>query len=97
MRSCATATPYQGADTASSRAAAAVFHDKVTTLAAGLEHDEHRDAARLALRGFLDRIVILPGDGLLQVVGNFGKMLDATSGRNRDAASGAIAGCGGGI
>ena len=58
-----------------------VFREKATTLAAGLEHDEQRDAARLALRGFLDKIVIPPGDGLLQVVGNVGSMLAAAQGR----------------
>jgi hypothetical protein len=39
---------------------AEVFRQKATTLAAGLEHDEQRDAARQALRGFLDKIVIPP-------------------------------------
>jgi hypothetical protein len=33
-------------------AMADVFRQKATTLAAGLEQDEHRDAARQALRGF---------------------------------------------
>jgi site-specific DNA recombinase len=51
---------------------AEVFRQKATTLAAGLEHDEQRDAARQALRGFLEKIVIPPDDGLLQVVGNLG-------------------------
>jgi hypothetical protein len=75
---------------------AAVFHDKVMTLAAGLEHDEHRDAARLALRGFLQKIVIPPGDGLLQVVGNFGEMLTAAQGRDRSTAIAVgYVGCGG--
>ncbi len=77
---------------------AEVFRQKATTLAAGLEHDEHRDAARQALRGFLDKIVIPPGDGLLQVIGNVGSMLAAAQGR---AQSGTMAvgygGCGGGI
>ena len=56
---------------------AAMFHGKVMTLAAALEHDEHRDAARQALRGFLEKIIIPADDGLLQVVGNFGEMLTA--------------------
>jgi hypothetical protein len=34
---------------------------------------------RLARRGFIDRIVIPPSEGLLQVVGNFGKMLEAAA------------------
>jgi hypothetical protein len=60
-----------------------LFRQKATALAAGLEHDEHRDAARQALRGFLDKIIIPPGDGLLQVVGNFGRMLEAAQARMR--------------
>ncbi len=54
------------------------------------------DAARQALRGFLDKIIIPPGDGLLQVVGNFGEMLTAASGWNGStlAAVGYV-GCGG--
>jgi len=67
-------------------------------LPAALEHDAGRDAARLALRGFLEKIVIPPGDGLLQVLGNLGEMLTAASGRNGSvlAAVGNV-GCGGGI
>jgi hypothetical protein len=61
---------------------AAVFQQKATALAAGLEHDEKRDAARMALCGFLERIVIPPGEGLLQVVGNLGAMLEAAEDRN---------------
>jgi hypothetical protein len=49
-------------------------------LVTALEHNEERDAARVALRGFLDRIVIPEGDGLLQVVGNLGEMLAAANG-----------------
>jgi hypothetical protein len=41
-------------------------------LAATLERDEEHDPARAALRGFLDKIVILPGYGSLQVVRNLG-------------------------
>jgi len=64
--------------------------------AAVLEHDEHRDAARQALRGFLEKIVIPPGDGLLRVVGNLGAMLAAAQGQ-RGSASNAVGyvGCGG--
>ena len=77
---------------------AEVFRQKATTLAAGLEHDEQRDAARQALRGFLDKIVIPPGDGLLQVVGNFGSMLAAAQGRIQPGTSAVgYVGCGGGI
>ncbi len=79
---------------------AEVFRQKATTLAAGLEHDEQRDAARQALRGFLDKIVIPPGDGLLQVVGNVGSMLAAAQCRAAKAGTNAAVGyvgCGGGI
>ncbi len=77
---------------------AEVFRQKATTLAAGLEHDEQRDAARQALRGFLDRIVIPPGDGLLQVVGNVGSMLAAAQGRAQPGRKAVgYVGCGGGI
>ena len=75
-----------------------VFRLKATTLAAGLEHEGQRDAARQALRGLLDKIVIPPGDGPLQVIGNVGSMLAAEQGR---AQTGSMAvgyvGCGGGI
>ena len=75
-----------------------VFRRKATTLAAGLEHDEQRDAARQALRGFLERIEIPPGDGLLQVVGNLGSMLAAAQGRAHSQATMVVnGGCGGGI
>ena len=47
---------------------AEVFRQKATTLAAGLEHDEQRDAARQALRGFLDKIVIPRGHILHQAL-----------------------------
>jgi site-specific DNA recombinase len=73
---------------------AEVYREKAIALSAGLEHDEQRDAARLALREFLDKIVIPPGDGLLQVVGNLGSMLAAAQGRSKVVA---YVGCGGGI
>ena len=76
---------------------AEVFRQKATTLAAGLEHDEQRDAARQALRGFLDKIVIPPGDGQLQVVGNVGSMLAAAQGRSQPRNAVGNVGCGGGI
>ena len=77
---------------------AQVFRQKATTLAAGLEHDEQRDAARQTLRGFLDKIVIPPDDGLLQVVGNLGAMLAVAQGRTRSGSNAVgYVGCGGGI
>lgn len=77
---------------------AEVFRQKTTMLAAALENDQEHDAARQALRGFLDKIVIPPGDGLLQVVGNLGAMLEAAAGQKlpgRQAVG--YVGCGGGI
>ena len=64
-----------------------VFEQKIQQLAAALEHEdaELRETARQALRGFIDRIVIPPGDALLQVVGNLGSMLTAANARNDSA------------
>jgi hypothetical protein len=75
---------------------AEVFRQKTMQLAAALEHEdeEEREAARHALRGFIDRIVIPPGNALLQVVGNFGEMLTAANGR-AEPANVAYDGCGG--
>ena len=75
-----------------------VFRHKIEQLAKALQHDdvEQRGLARQTLRGFIDRIVIPPGDGLLQVVGNLGEMLAAASGRDMSTlAAVAKAGCGG--
>ena len=48
------------------------------------------------LRGFVEKIVIPPGDELLQVVGNLGEMLTAAGARNGSApAAVGIGGCGG--
>ena len=75
-----------------------VFRQKATTLAAGLERDDQRDPARQALRGFIEKIVIPPGDELLQVVGNLGSMLAAEQGRGEVVSSAVgYVGCGGGI
>ena len=79
---------------------ARVFEQKIEQLAAALEHEdaELRETARQALRGFIDRIVIPPGDALLQVVGDLGSMLTAASGRDGSAlAAVGNGGCGGGI
>jgi hypothetical protein len=70
---------------------------KATTLSAGLEHDAERDAARQALREFLESIVIPLGDGLLQVVGNFGEMLKAADAKGRPGRAVGIDGCGAGF
>ena len=77
---------------------AEVFRQKASALAAGLEHDDRRDAARQALRGFLQSIIIPPGDGLLRVTGNLGAMLEAAAGHKMPGqqAVGNV-GCGGGI
>jgi site-specific DNA recombinase len=77
---------------------AAVFVEKIRTLAAALEHKdlEQRESARTTLRGFIDRIVVPPGDALLQVVGSLGEMLTA-AGAPREAAAVGKGICGGGI
>ena len=77
---------------------AEIFQQKAIALAEGLQQDDRRVAAREALRGFVEKIVIPPGDELLTVVGKLGAMLDAAAGREvsgRQAV--AIVGCGGGI
>ena len=73
---------------------AGVFEQKIRTLAVALEHEdlEQRESARSTLRGFIDRIVIPPGDGLLHVVGNLGEMLTA-AGAPREAAAVGNGGC----
>ena len=77
---------------------AEVFRQKTEQLAAALESETERDTARETLRGFLEKIVIPPGDGLLQVVGNLGEMLTAASGGNGSAlAAVGNGGCGGRI
>ena len=77
---------------------AEVFRQKATQLASALadESDPQRDATRQALRGFIDRIMIPPGAGLLQVVGNLGEMLTAAGGRIGGTAVGYV-GCGGAL
>jgi site-specific DNA recombinase len=78
---------------------AEVFRQKATTLAEGLEHENQRHAAREALRGFVDKIVIPSGDGLLQIVGNLGAMLVALQAGQKMAGRQTVGyvGCGGGI
>ena len=75
-----------------------VFRERTMQLAAALEDTDEaqRESARQTLRGLIDRIVIPPGDGLLQVVGNLGEMLTAAGGRAASAAVGYV-GCGGAI
>ncbi len=60
-------------------------------------NDDWRDAARMALRGFVEKILIPPGDGLLQVVGNLGEMLTAAQGKTRGGRALGIDGYGGRI
>ena len=59
-----------------------VCRQKTIRLAAALEHEIEHSAARQALGGFLDKIIIPPGDGRLQVVGGIWEMLTAASGWN---------------
>ena len=75
---------------------AEVFRQKTTLLAAALENDAERDAARQALRGFIERIEVPADEGLLQVVGCFGEMLTAAS-RGKVTAAVGNGGCGGRI
>ena len=75
---------------------AEVFRQKATLLAAALENDAERDAARQALRGFIERIEVPADEGLLQVVGCFGEMLTAAS-RGKVTAAVGNGGCGGRI
>jgi hypothetical protein len=51
---------------------------------------ELRESARTTLRGFIDHIVIPPGDALLQVVGNLGEMLTAALAPHEAAAVGVM-------
>ena len=77
---------------------AAIFRQKVISLAEGLQDESKHSTAREALRQILERIEIPAGDELLKVVGNLGAMLDAVAERfpGRRVAV-ANAGCGGGI
>jgi site-specific DNA recombinase len=78
---------------------ARVFEQQIAQLASVLEHEdaELREKARQALRGFIDRIVIPPGDALLQIVGDLGSMLTAAGGDGSALAAVGNDGCGGGI
>ena len=49
-------TPVATSRSVNALTGAEVFRRKATTLAAGLEHDDQRDAARLALRGSSKRL-----------------------------------------
>jgi len=60
-----------------------VFREKANMLSADLQHDGQRDAARQALRSFIERIMIPSDGGRLQVVGNFGEMLAAAAAKGR--------------
>ena len=59
-----------------------IFRQKTIRLASALAHETEHDAARQALGGFLDKIIIPPGDGPLRVVGNLEEVLTAASGWN---------------
>ena len=56
-------------------------------------------SAREALRGFITAIVTPPGEGLLEVRGDLGRMLAAAAGERAGEALASVAydGCGGGI
>ena len=77
---------------------AEVFRRKAAALASGLQHVDQRDSAREALRGFVEKIVIPPGEEMLTVVGKLGAMLDAAAGQEMSGRQAvAIVGCGGRI
>jgi hypothetical protein len=69
-----------------------LFRQKTETLAVALKSGDGHNAARQALRGFLEKIVIPPGNGLLSVVGTVGEMLKAAGAEGVD-----YGGCGGWI
>jgi hypothetical protein len=77
---------------------ATVYRQKVEQLAAALAHEneELREAARSGLRGFIDEIVIPPGDALLVVRGDLGRMLATVAGKRDGSMLAAVveSGCG---
>jgi hypothetical protein len=58
---------------------AEIFHQKTIRLAAAIEDDRQHDGTRQSLRRFIDTIVIPPGEGMLQVVGNLTETLAAAA------------------
>lgn len=80
---------------------ATVYREKVEHLAAALAHEDEtqRVTARETLRGFVEAIVIPPGDRLLEVRGDLGRMLRSAGGDREtiELADVAQGGCGGGI
>ena len=72
-----------------------VFRSKTEALARGLENEGDEEAARGALRGLIEKIVIPPGDGLLTVSGNLGNVRSAQCREHPEFDLGAIVGCGG--
>ena len=80
---------------------ATVYPQKVERIAAALTHEDEdqREAARSALRGFIDRIVIPSDGGKLMVFGDLVKMSATADGERDDSMLAAVveSGCGGGI
>ena len=58
------------------------FGRKVEALTTTLTTGDQHGAAREALRGLIDKVVVPPGDGLLMIHGNLGKMLEASGGKD---------------
>jgi len=58
------------------------------------EDEEQREAARSAVRGFIDQIVIPPGDALLEVRGDLGRMVTAAAGERDASMLAAVVECG---
>jgi DNA invertase Pin-like site-specific DNA recombinase len=69
---------------------AAIYHEKIASLAAGLEHPERRPEAILALRGLVDAIVLVPEGGELriEVKGDLAAMLAAAQSAKRSPETG---------
>jgi hypothetical protein len=69
---------------------AALYRQKVTTLAQALEHSDTRTEATEALRGLIDAIVLTPSQGELQIElqGNLAAMLGAAQNAKRSPETG---------
>jgi hypothetical protein len=78
---------------------ATVYREKVERLAAALSHEDEgmREAARSTVRGLITAIVIPPGDALLEVKGDLGRMLRTAAGERNGSILAAVVenGCGG--
>ena len=76
---------------------ARIFKEATIALVTGVDRDSQQDGARQSLRAYVEKIVIPPGQGLLQVVGKPEVMLAVARGERAIKGPGGIVGCGGGI